>query len=141
VNRAILTGIVIVGIAVMLSQSTILPSYGGGFSISVSIDIKPGSDPNSINTRSMGLVPVAILGSAEFDVNDVDVTTLEFGTDDATPKHNGHLEDVNNDGFIDLVTHYVQKDTGIKLGDNLGCLSGITNGGVDFGGCDSVVPI
>ena len=53
--------------------------------IDVDIDIKPGSDPNSINTRSNGVVPVAILGSATFDVTTIDVTTLTFGT--ATPAH------------------------------------------------------
>ena len=51
------------------------------------IDIKPGSCPNAFNVKLFefaregmpkkgGVLPVALLGDAGFDVNDVDVTTL-----------------------------------------------------------------
>ncbi len=53
--------------------------------VAVDIDIKPGSDPNSINLKSKGVIPVAILGSAIFDVTYVDVTTLVFAG--ASPAH------------------------------------------------------
>ena len=42
------------------------------------IDIKPGSCPNPFNGKSKGSVPVAILGSADFDVTSVDPTTIEL---------------------------------------------------------------
>ena len=38
----------------------------------VTIDIKPGSDPNSINLGSAGVIPVAILSSEAFDATTVD---------------------------------------------------------------------
>ncbi len=118
----------------------------GACVIRVAIDIKPGSFPNSINTKSMGVVPVAILGSLDFDVQDVDVATLEFGPAGATPAHDlldpatyaDHLQDVNNDGFLDLVSHYRQKDTGLQVGDTEACLDGATLGGTPIHGCDSV---
>jgi hypothetical protein len=40
--------------------------------IPVLIDIKPGSDPNSINLGSRGTVPVAILSTQDFDATTVD---------------------------------------------------------------------
>jgi len=108
--------------------------------IEVDLDIKPGSFPNSINVKSMGVVPVAILGSASFDVTTVDVTTLEFGPDGATPAHaqEGHLEDVNEDGFTDLVAHFRQKETGLAKGDTEATLTGATLGGTPISGTDSV---
>jgi hypothetical protein len=94
------------------------------------LDIKPGSFPNSINTKKKGVTPVALLGSSTFDVTTVDVTTLRFGPNDAEPAHDltvlatyvFHLEDVNYDGEPDLVSHYRTKDTGIAVGQTSACL-------------------
>ncbi|MCH8293437.1 hypothetical protein IH992_20340 [Candidatus Poribacteria bacterium] len=46
--------------------------------IEVSLDIKPQSCPNPLNVKSNGVLPVAILGTANFDVNDIDVSTIEL---------------------------------------------------------------
>lgn len=107
----------------------------------VEIDIKPGSFPNSINvTNKKGVVPVAILGSDTFDVTTVDVTTLVFAG--ASPAHDlsdgKHLKDVNDDGFTDLVSHYVRPDTDISAGDIEACITGELFGGGLFEGCNSV---
>jgi hypothetical protein len=109
------------------------------------IDIKPGSDPNSIKLRNKGVIPVAILGSAALDVTTVDVTTLAFGPSGASPRHDlpdaevhaNHLEDVNGDGFLDLVSHYRTRETGIAVGDTEACLTGV-NSGTPFIACDAV---
>jgi hypothetical protein len=119
---------------------------GGAGVLRVEIDIKPWSDPNSINPRSMGTVPVAIFGSDSFDVTDIDVTTLEFGPAGATPRHDltdplvyaSHLEDANGDGYMDLVSHFRQKETGLAPGDTEACITGETTGGTPIEGCDSV---
>jgi len=44
----------------------------------VKIDIQPGSCPNPLNVRRNGVVPVAILGSASFDVTTVKLSTLNI---------------------------------------------------------------
>ena len=92
--------------------------------IPVGIDIKPGGDPNAINPTARGVIPVAILGSETFDVMDVDAATLAFGPDSATPAHDlsdptgiaDHLEDVDGDGFEDLVAHFWTEEAGIDFG-------------------------
>lgn len=91
--------------------------------VSVEIDIKPGTDSNPINPMSRGIIPVAILGSESFEVTGVDVTTLGFGPAGAVPAHGngGHSEDVNDDGFVDLVSHYRTEETGIGVGREGAC--------------------
>lgn len=46
------------------------------------LDIKPGSCPNPLNTGSNGVLPVSLLGTAGFDVTDVDLATLVLGRAD-----------------------------------------------------------
>jgi len=118
----------------------------GGELSPVAVDVKPGTEVNSINVRGSGVIPVALLGSEGFDVHDVDVATLIFGPAEAATAHDvtdawaydEHLEDVNLDGFVDLVTHYRTRDTGILCGDTEATLGGALLDGRTFAGSDEI---
>jgi hypothetical protein len=81
----------------------------------VKLDIKPARCPNPLNISSFGLLPVVILGTEDFDVNDVDPATVLL---EGIAPAGWHLEDVSipvegggdpcecrtgsADGFLDL---------------------------------------
>ncbi|MBI4200436.1 MAG: hypothetical protein HY535_08205 [Chloroflexi bacterium] len=107
--------------------------------ITVTIDIKPGSFPNSINPRSKGRIPVAILTTDPFDATTVDPTTVLFGPTgtEAAPVQSA-LEDVDGDGDTDMILHFNTQDTGIVCGVTSASLTGETFAGQAIRGSDSI---
>lgn len=67
--------------------------YSSG--ISVSIDVRPGSCDNPFNPRSLGVLPVLVLGSVELDVHEVDIATLSLS---GAPALQGDVLDMAGDG-------------------------------------------
>ena len=102
----------------------------------VKIDIKPGSYPNSINLGSNGVVPVAILGSADFDAATVDPSTVTLSGAGVKVKGNsgnaGSLEDVNGDGYPDLVVQVFTKCLELDPGDAEAVLNAYIYTGLTF---------
>ena len=107
--------------------------------LQVSIDIKPGSFPNSINPRSKGVIPVAILTTGTFDATAVDPSTVLFGSTgtETAPVHFA-WHDVNGDGKIDLILHFKTQATRIQCGDRSASITGKTFSGQLIHGADSV---
>jgi hypothetical protein len=113
--------------------------------IPVLIDIKPGSDPNSINCNNeRGVIPVAILTSDEFDAQTVDHTTVTFEgasethVDRRSEEPRRHEEDVDGDGDIDLIFHFRLGETNLTCDSVTGTLIGSTFGGRPIEGTDAV---
>lgn len=111
--------------------------------VTVAIDIKPGSFPNSINLGSAGVVPVAILSSATFDATQVDPATVTLagaavkliGKGD---KYACSAQQVNEDGRMDLVCHVVTAQFIIEPGDSVAVLEAKTFNGQPIRGEDSI---
>ena len=108
----------------------------------VEVDIKPGSYPNSINLDSNGKVPVAIFSSATFDATTVDPLTVTLADASVCVKGKGKpmssVEDVNGDGYDDLVVHVDTSGLQLTDGDTAATLEGYTYSGIYITGTDSV---
>jgi hypothetical protein len=110
--------------------------------ISVSVDIKPGSYPNTINLGSGGTVPVAILSTATFDARTVNPSSVTLAsapvklTGKGTPMYS--IQDVNGDGRLDLIVHVTTSAFQVTTTDTLAVLKGKTTGGVSIRGTDTV---
>lgn len=103
------------GAAVTLAPPGAAPTSGGASIINLDIDIKPGSEDNTINLGSHGVVPVAILSTDEFAATEIDPATVELAGAGVAVRGKGSKplagkEDVNGDGKVDLVVKIETKD-------------------------------
>lgn len=94
--------------------------------IPVALDIKPTSCPNPVNTKSNGVVPVAILGSDEIDVTQIDLDSIRLAglapirsdlEDVATPyepltgkETTLDCTEEGPDGYLDLTLKFAPQD-------------------------------
>lgn len=87
--------------------------------IEVAVDIKPGSCPNPLNVKSKGVLPVAVLGTKDFDVFTIDTASVRLAgvaplrssfEDVATPGEDG------SDGYMDLTLKFDTQEIVAALG-------------------------
>jgi hypothetical protein len=109
--------------------------------LQVIIDIKPGSDPNSINNDGNGVIPVAILTTDMFDALTVDPLTVAL--DGAAVRVRGKgkagvAEDVDGDGDLDLVVHIEDIDGTYQPGDVIAIINALTYDGASIVGSDDI---
>jgi len=98
--------------------------------LAVEVDIKPGSCPNPLNVKSKGVLPVAELGSAEFDVFNIDpasirlegVAPVRSSYEDLATPVSDKTDDCGcttegPDGYIDLTLKFNMKEIVEALGE------------------------
>jgi hypothetical protein len=120
---------------------TVAREIAESITLEVTIDIKPGGGPNSINLGSKGVVPVAILSTPDFDATTaVDPQTVLFA--DTAPVKWAQ-EDVDGDGYNDLILHFDTQNLNLTGSSTEATLTGQTTDGFLITGTDLVriVPI
>jgi hypothetical protein len=106
--------------------------------IQVVVDIVPGDTSNSVLRDATSPLDVALLGSAGLDVSLVDASTMQFA---GGAPSGSHVQDLNGDGFGDLVVQFRMADLTLPDGASQACLTGLTTGGVPFSGCGQITVI
>lgn len=112
-----------------LSPEEIEQLYSIELQQQVAVDIRPGSCPNPLNLSSRGVLPVAILGSEDLDVNTIDVASIRL---EGIAPIRSHYEDVGApvadanecncstekpDGYTDLNLKFKTREIATKLLD------------------------
>ena len=80
-------------------------------------------------------MPVAVLSTDDFDATTVDPATVTFAG--ALPLR-WALEDVDDDGDLDMVFHFKTQELNLDENSTEAELTGQTYGGVDISGTDDV---
>jgi len=84
--------------------------------VELPLDIKPGSCPNPLNIKGNGKLPVAILGTEDFDVMDIDPNSITIARADGEMGSAG--VNVKPNGLL----HFSYEDVGTPYdGDPCGC--------------------
>jgi hypothetical protein len=98
----------------------------------IAVDIKPQSCPNPLNTKSKGVLPVAILGTEDLDVFDIDLSSISLEgvapvrndlEDVATPFNGGPIincldcTEQGPDGFTDLTLKFDTREVVAAIGE------------------------
>ena len=134
-------------LASIIIGATVTPVFAGV--LEATVDVKPGSDPNSVNTNSKGVLPVAILGSEDFDATQIDqdsisayTTSVDFNFDAwvASPIRCS-IEDVNEDGILDLNCKFLKDDLMLDCWTNGLNVSGNLVNGISLFGSDTIRPV
>ncbi len=111
-----------------ISEEEVQQLYQGSYT-PVGLDIKPGSCPNPVNVQSNGILPVAILGSEDFDAHTVDIASVRLaGVEPIRSSHEdvtAPVADANDcgcttaepDGHIDLTLKFKTQDIVAAIGE------------------------
>jgi hypothetical protein len=114
--------------------SVLIASVADLHARSLTINVKPGDGAiASINMRSNGTIPVAVLSTAAFNAPAMIARdTLTFGptgNESSLSKCNSGGEDVDRDGLPDLVCHFDTHAASFQIGGAVAVLRGkLTNG-------------
>ncbi len=81
------------------------------------------------------MIAVAILTTLEFDAAIIAPASVDF--EGASPVHDA-LQDLDEDGDLDLIMHFRTRDTNIAEDATEACLTGETTGGQPVEGCDTI---
>ena len=115
---------------------------------SVGVEVWPGRPNRRVRPRRDRSMTVAIWGSADLDVRDVDLRSLRLGPDEARPRglrwtrrFRRRGRDLNGDGYPDLRLRFNPRRSGLQATTTEVCLTGRLHDGALLEGCDRSVRI
>ncbi len=119
----------------------LLYTLGDPMPTAVILAVLPWSVANEINPASEGLIPVAMMGSAEFDAAEIDLGTVRFGPSKAMSTGAMLVIDLDGDSYDDMLVSFATQDTGILCEDTNVSVYGESYTGQTFAGIDPIETI
>jgi filamentous hemagglutinin family protein len=126
-------------------ETTVLGTFSitASAATQVAIDVSPGHKSSRLRLDRRDRVRVALLGSDDLDVRDVDPETLRLGPANAHPIAGPRgprvrMTRANRDRRRDLFTVFDVRELGLAYGDSELCLHAQTYSGETIEGCDRI---
>ncbi len=117
----------------VVDEPTVIEEDTGICPVAVYVDIKPGGCPTPINVGSKGVLPVAVLGTNDFDVTTIDprsitlagVFPLRWSLEDVATPYEINIEECNiddchelsGDGYVDLTLKFDSQEIYEAIGE------------------------
>lgn len=112
------------------------------FAFLTPLDIWPGILPNVIDVAADVKIPIAVLGTPDLDVTEIDVTTATLGPGGAKAlPGRERYKDVDQDGDMDLLLFFRSGSSGIACGDRRATVQAQMSDGRTFRGWDEIVTV
>ncbi len=109
----------------------------------IDIDVQPRRSRNRVNLGIPHWIAVAILGSDDLDIRDIDETSLRLGPAEAEPtsergRRPTRPGNANGESHLDLLSRFDVRDTWLAYGATELCLVAATTAGETLEGCDAI---
>lgn len=102
------------------ARSKVAITIPGSSTGDVAVDIQPGSCPNPLETKRRGILPVSISGREDFDVNDINVSSITL---EGVSPLRWDIEDVSTPYFMEDFVNLDQNDCHTQMKDGYNDLS------------------
>ena len=117
----------------VVDEPTVIEEDTGICPVAVYVDIKPGGCPTPINVGSKGVLPVAVLGTNDFDVTTIDPTSitlagvfpLRWSLEDVATPYEINIDECNiddcheltGDGYVDMTIKFDSQEIYAAIGE------------------------
>jgi hypothetical protein len=108
----------------------------------VEIDILPVKKPDDLNQNAKGLIPVVIFGSTYLDVNNIEISSLDFESlavkTGGEAQYLASINQIDDDEYPDLIAIFETNNKFLYKGFRFATLKGILSDGTIISGKDNL---
>ena len=128
--------------ATALMISPVVASQRTAAPVRVTVDVKPGDTPTTLEPKRQGMVPIAILSTKDFDAARIDIDTARAGATGVEATAFKHmLEDVDRDNDIDLLMLFRVSDLALTCQSKGVTVKAKTDKGQEIEGAELVLMV
>jgi hypothetical protein len=133
---------VVCAVTALLISPAVVAWQPSAAPVRVTVDVKPGDTPTTLEPKRQGMVPIAILSTKDFDAAQIDIDTARAGATGVEATAFKHmLEDVDRDKDVDLLMLFRVADLGLTCQSKGVTVKAKTDKGQSIEGTETVTMV